>query len=156
LRCVGTFCIRRGEHPVARLLAQALRLPAEGNDLPTTLRVFSMDGIERWQRAFGGTLLTTTQRRLPNGLLAERFRCLELFYRVDRRSGSVHHEQVKVALCCGRLRITLPSWLAPKVSGNEIATSSPNRVRVQVEVRMPLIGLLVSYDGVVDMLETWP
>jgi hypothetical protein len=131
-------------------------LPKEAEDLPTTLRIVPMNGYERWERQFGNMTLTTTQWAEPEECMKERFRCLELRYRIDRQMQCVHHKQLSAALRYGRLRIALPRSLAPQVTGSETATATPNRVRVQVDVRLPLIGLLLSYDGEVDMLETWP
>jgi len=157
LRCAGTFDIRYGSNRFARLLALTLRLPEEGSNLSTTLRIASMpDGGERWHRRFGASALTTTQRTLDNGWMSEQFQCLELRFRVDRTPVSVHHVQMNAACRFASLRVPLPRWLAPQVAGSETATSAPNRIRVQVEVRMPLLGVLLAYDGVVDMLEPWP
>jgi hypothetical protein len=157
LRCAGTFDIRHGPSRLARLVARALRLPDEGSDLPTTLRIVPIpDGRARWRRQFGASTLTTTQRMLDNGLMSEQFQCLELRFRVDRTPASVHHVQMNAACRLGALRIPLPRWVAPQVAGSETATSAPNRIRVQVAVRMPLIGDLIAYDGIVDMLEPWP
>lgn len=156
VRCVGTFRIRRGSNPVARFLARLMRLPPDSDKVPTTLRIVSGDRIERWEREFGKTMLVTTQRVGEDGLMVERFRFLELTYRVDRQPDGVRHVQIGTALKCGRLRVPLPRWLAPSVVGSETATGTPNHVRVQVEVRLPIIGTLLSYDGAVTMLETWP
>ena len=157
LRCAGTFDIRYGSNRLARLLARALRLPEEGSDLPTTLRIVpTPHGSDEWQRRFGASALTTTQRTLGSGWMSEQFNCLELRFRVDRTPVSVHHVQMSAACRFGLLRIPLPRCLAPHVVGSETTTTVPNRIRVQVEVRMPLIGVLLAYDGVVDMLEPWP
>ena len=156
VRCVGSFSIRRGTNPIARLLARQLRLPPEIDDVPTTLRIAGQNGMERWERVFGKTLLVTTQRLDDDGLMIERFRFLELMYRVDRQPDCVRHLQVGAALRCGRLRVPLPRLLAPSVVGSETATGVPKQIRVQVDVRLPIVGVLLSYDGVVTMLETWP
>jgi len=156
LRCEGTFTIRQGTNPLARLLVRVAGLPRAGNNLPTTLHIVPVSGGEQWRRRFGESILNTTQRTLPNGWISERVLCLELQYRVDRTPQSVRHEQMKAALRCGPVRVPLPRWLAPQVIGGETATGVPNQIRVLVEVRLPLIGVLLAYDGVVEMLETWP
>jgi hypothetical protein len=156
VRCVGTFCIRRGRNPAARLVARMLRLPADADDVPTTLRILTGSHADTWERVFGDSVLATTHRTLHDGTMVERFHFVELRYRAMRNADGVEHRQTSAALACGGLRVPLPRWLAPSVVGFESATATPNLVRVQVEVRLPVIGMLLSYDGVVKMLETWP
>ncbi len=156
VRCVGTFRIRRGPGPMARLLARLLRLPPDADDVPTTLRIIKCGRHEKWERGFDNYMLCTTQRTLADGSMVEQFRFLELRYRTDRRHDSAHHVQTSAAVRCGPLLVPLPRWLAPQVKGIETATAIAGQVRVQVDVQMPVIGELLSYDGIVTMLEAWP
>ena len=78
---------------------------------------------------------------------------MEFEYQLDRSDQSIVHHQLSAALRVGRWRLALPRWLAPTVHGSETAVDAPNRVRVTVTVTLPLVGLLVAYDGVVEMLE---
>ncbi len=79
----------------------------------------------------------------------ERFGLLEFTFQVEVGERTITHKQTAVALNVGGLKVPLPSWLAPRVLGSECASPDDQEVHVQVEVHLPLLGLLVAYRGTV-------
>jgi hypothetical protein len=78
---------------------------------------------------------------------------MEFRYRLERYDKAIVHHQLSAALRAGPWRLKLPRWLAPTVHGSETAVDAPNRMRVAVTVTLPMVGILVAYEGVVEMLE---
>ena len=148
LRLSGTFRIRYGKGRVARLAAIILRLPAAGEAVVTRLTVLRTASGEKWTRRFAGSALITTQSVAADGTMRERFGLIEISCRLEAGGGAIHYHQVGAAICLGGLRLPLPRWLWPVVDGTEEA-HGPDATHVSVRVTVPLIGHLISYDGIV-------
>jgi len=58
--------------------------------------------------------------------------------------------QRAACLCFGAWRLSLPQLCAPRVSATE-KSEGAGQVRVAVTVTLPLVGLLVAYDGHLDV-----
>jgi hypothetical protein len=148
----GEFDIRHGRRALARLLARCARLTRPGDAVPTVLTVTAIDGgSECWDRRFGETHLSSTQHRHRDGLLAERIGFTELLIRVTVVDGGVSYASAGAALRCGRVRVALPRWLAPRVSADERPGERPGRVRTRVSVAVPVAGELLCYSGYIDV-----
>jgi hypothetical protein len=83
-------------------------------------------------------------------VLAERFGALELRFRLQARGGSlvyVHHD---TAWLLGRLRLRIPPAWALHVEARE-DPAGPRRVIVSVRCTLPRIGLLIAYDGIIEV-----
>ena len=104
-------------------------------------------------RTFAGRPLVSFQRNQPEGVLAEHIGPLEIRFRLEVSAGALTYRPGGAALRLGPLRLPLPSWLAPRVSAREKAVGDPNRTHVWVEVSVPLLGLLVAYEGTVTRVE---
>jgi hypothetical protein len=148
----ATFQVRHGRNPVARLLAWLARLPPPGAAVPTRLTVTRCGAGERWQRRFGTRTLDSTQLPGIGGCLNERFGALVFRFRLVASGGALEYRQVGAALRLGPLRVPLPAWLAPRASGRE-APVPAGRTRVTAAVTLPLVGLLIAYDGEVGPAE---
>jgi uncharacterized protein DUF4166 len=144
----GSFQIRLGRTPGARLLAWLLRLPNTADDLETRLAITRHLDEEIWIRTFGEHRLVTRQREAPDRHLAERFGILELQFRLSVVDGGLRYQQRRAALRLGVVGFSLPAWLAPQVTAWErpVAADSP-LVRVEVRVTLPAIGDLITYSG---------
>jgi len=150
VRAHGRFRIEHGRHRVARLLARLLRLPRPVESAETRLVVTARDDGEQWQRTFDGRRLETRQYESDASELAERFGMLELRFRLDACGGSLLYVQREAAFVFGPVRVRIPASWAPRVEGREDPVD-PRRVKVGVRVILPGGGLLIAYDGIIDV-----
>jgi hypothetical protein len=151
VRARGQFRIDYGSHPVARLLARLLRLPHPSAAADTRLVVSAHGDREQWERTFDGRRFVTLQYRWHDDL-AERFGVLQFRFRLQVSDGSLLYVQRQAAVLCWRVRLPIPALCAPRVEARE-DPAGPKRIRVQVRVVLPGIGLLISYAGIVDVEE---
>lgn len=152
VRAAGTFRVRRGGR-VARLLAWFARMPAECEAADLQLTVTPTPQGELWHRVFAGQPLPSRQWA-SCGLLVEHLGLGEIHLQLEVSDGALHYLTKRVALRLGPLRLPLPRWLAPRVTASE--KPDGNVVQVSVEVVLPLIGLLIAYDGPLTILEAKP
>lgn len=150
---VGCFRVRHGDNRIARFLARLLHLPAAAEASIVRLTVTRLRHGERWVRLFGNRSLTTTQRRLPGPLLAERYRFLDFRYQLEKEGRAVVHRQRSVFLRLGPFAARLPRWLAPLVKAHEEPGAGRDESAVSVEVFLPLVGLLLAYGGTIRFEE---
>jgi hypothetical protein len=153
LHVTGTFRVRRGNNRLVRFLAMLGGLPHANEAVEMRLIVTRLEHGEEWRRSFAGKPMISTQWNHPNGLLVERMGPLQLRFQLNVVDGALGYQTRGVALCLGPLRIPLPSWLAPNVTAWEKPTGDPNRVQVAVESRLPILGMLISYEGTVTRTE---
>ncbi|HEX7955836.1 MAG TPA: DUF4166 domain-containing protein, partial [Pyrinomonadaceae bacterium] len=153
-RGAGVFAVRRGAGRAARLLARLLRLPPGGEAVPLLLSVEPLEGGgERWRRNFAGRDFVTEQREHAGALLAERVGPFELLFRLSAAGGALAYRQEGAFVRAGRVRVRLPRRLAPRVEAWERAGARGGGVRVLVRVGAPLVGLVIEYEGIVNVEE---
>jgi hypothetical protein len=145
----GRFEVRQGRGLTARLACWALRLPPSARTLDARLTIARDAESETWSRTFGRRLLVTTQCGRPDGTLAERFGALELRFRLRVIEDGLTYVRVGAAIRVGRLVIPLPRWLSPRVEAREAGYGRATHVRV--EISAPAIGLVMSYEGCVEV-----
>ncbi|HYH97627.1 DUF4166 domain-containing protein [Hyalangium sp.] len=150
----GLFTIRRRAGPLSALLGWLSRFPAAGEQVPTRLVVRQDGAVQRWERSFGGHLLTTVQRAREGGLIGERFGPVECVFQLRPVEGGIAYEQVGAWLCVGPWRLSLPRVLAPRVEAT--ATAASAGMRVQVKIGSALAGWLLTYEGLVSPEEESP
>jgi Domain of unknown function (DUF4166) len=151
LRGAGKFTIRHGERAWSRLLARLLRFPRAGNDVPVKLVVTPTGGGERWHRTFGPSSLISEQNADSRGLMVERMGPTDVSYHLEVAGGALYYRQAGTALRLGPIRLPLPRWLAPHIVARESAMADEKSTQVSVKVTLPLIGLLISYKGYVEI-----
>ncbi len=147
-RAHGYFKIEGGSHPLARGIARLMRLPQPDTAAETRLVIRPVGNRHEWVRDFGGHRLTTRQYRLSDTEFLEQFGILQFHFDNIASNGTFVHRQRAAAICVGPLRLRIPSICAPHVAGREQIEG--RRHTVSVQVKLPLIGLLLSYDGIVD------
>jgi hypothetical protein len=147
VRAVGLLRVARGANRLARWLAALLRLPAAGAAVPVTLVITPSTAGEEWRRTFAGRPLVTRQWSQPGRLLVEQAGLTELRFRLEVRDGGLVYHAAGAALRLGWLRVPLPRWLAPTVTARESPAAMPGRIVVSVRVCLPVLGLMVSYEG---------
>jgi len=153
LRARGVFRVQHGQIFLARLLALLLRLPSPADATDVQLHVTASERGERWERTFGNRRLVTLQSAAPDSLLAERFGPIEIRFRLHPHAEVLTYLQQGVALRFGRLRLPLPTWLAPRVHAVERAVDATARTHVAVSISLAPLGLLMRYEGEFEVEE---
>jgi hypothetical protein len=150
----GSFSVRHGSRLAARVLARLLRLPAAGERVRVRLVVTPQTDGERWQRSFDGKLFVTEQRVHADRLLAERMGRTEIRFRLAAEGSALCYRQTRAAIRLCGLLVPLPRRLSPQVCAREWAAKGETRLHVAVSMKMPLVGLVIAYEGCVEMEET--
>jgi len=143
----GMFTVRHGQGCPARFLAWLLRLPTSGETLATRLVIVRHAWGETWSRTFAGKALVTVQYQRGANLLAERLGCLEFGFRLRVSEHALDFWHVGTACVLGPIRVPLPRWVAPHITAREWAGQEEGSLQVAVRVSLPLIGLLMAYEG---------
>jgi hypothetical protein len=147
IHATGTFRVRHGTRRLARWLIRLLRFPPAGEAVDVGLDVIPTDYGEEWRRTFAGRPLVSFQWRSSDGILAERIGPLEARFWLEVSNGTLTYSFRNAVLRLGPLRIPLPRWFAPQILGSETSISGCDHVRVSVKATMPVLGLLIGYDG---------
>ena len=156
VRATGIFRVRRGNRRLARLVAWLVGLPPAANDVDVRLTITPCDGGEEWRRLFATHALVSRQRPHPSGLLAERVGMIELRFRLAVVDGALDYHTDSAAVCVGPLSLPLPRGLTPRVTAREAPAGGRAGAQVRVQVELPLLGLLVEYEGTMTRLEAEP
>jgi hypothetical protein len=146
----GTFRVCRGNSRLVRFLATLGRLPQAVEAAEMRLLVARLEHIEEWRRSFGRQPLISTQWRDSKGWMVERMGPTETRFELKVVDGALLYSSNGAAIRLGPLRIPVPRWFAPRVTASEKPTGEPDRVAVFVEVQLPLLGRLISYEGIVS------
>ena len=143
-RWAGAATVRRGRHPLARLVAALVGFPRAAPHLPVSVAFSPERGGERWVRRFGDRSFTSVQsagRGRDQHLLVERFGvaafALALVVEGDRL--------LLVPRRWSLLGIPMPRALLP--TGASFETERDGQFHFDVEITAPLIGLIVAYRG---------
>lgn len=144
----GTFEVKRGRGLLVRLLATLLRMPRAAERVAIALRVERTDRGERWIRSFGERAVTTTQWR-SGDLLVEAMGLTQCWFRLVATGGALVFEQVKARFGLRRFALPMPRWIAPRITGR--AEARADAVHVSVQIGIPVFGLIVSYEGSVNV-----
>lgn len=151
LRARGVFRVVPGERWAARFMARGLGLPRAAEAVTLQLEVTPQGEGERWSRQFGTDRLISTQHAGADGLLIERHGVAEFRFRLREENGAIVYETHDAAVWLGWLRLSLPRWLALQATAREEPDTRPDRVRTRVTILAPLIGLLLQYEGEVEI-----
>jgi hypothetical protein len=145
----GTVDIAPWRSASARMIGRLMRLPPPAVGLTARLRIVRQaEGTvarEEWIRTFGAACLATRLVRAGERA-AERFGPVELRMRCRATPSDVWFLPDGAALILGPLTFPLPRLVAPQSRAH--AWSSGDRAfDVEVAVRIPLLGVLISYRG---------
>jgi Domain of unknown function (DUF4166) len=147
VRGVGLLRVTWGPNRLARLIAAILRLPTPGEAVPVTLTITRSADLEVWRRTFADIPLLTRQWSGPGGVLVEQAGLVEMRFRLEVLDGGLIFHHAETALRLGWLRIPLPRWLAPRVTAREAPAQQKDEAAISVRVSVPVLGLLISYEG---------
>ena len=144
LRSRGTAEVLRGRNPMSRLVGWLFGFPKAAQSIPVRVEMRAEGSRETWIRQFGkqqfrSTLYPGTGR--SDRLVVERFGGFEFALALvvvgDRLAFIVRRWKL--------LGLPLPLSLAPRVETHEAAKN--DQFQFNVEIRLPLVGLLVHYRG---------
>ena len=140
----GVATIDRGKSIFARAIAAMVGFPPAGKDVPVKVLFTLCDGREIWRRTFADRSFTSTQeegRGRFDRLMCERFGPfafgLALVREADRLRLVIRRWSV--------LGFALPRALAP--FGDAYESAEDGRFHFHVEIRLPVVGLIVRYRG---------
>lgn len=153
----GAFNIQHGSNWPARMLARILRLPAAGLGVPIKLAVHCETRpelphglVEVWDRNFGGRRLTSQQWIDSAGLLVERFGLMEISFMLRAENGALCFYGTRSSIAAGWLYVRTPRWLTLRVEARAACVPFPgNGIAVSVKLLLPVLGLLLAYEGCV-------
>jgi hypothetical protein len=152
LRARGIFSVQHGQF-FARLLAKLLRLPSPAEATTVQLHVTASEIGEKWERYFGNRRLITFQNATSDNLLAEKFGPFQISFRLHPSAEALSYQQQGAAVGFGRLRLSIPAWLAPQVHVAERSVDDTGRTHVAVSISQPPLGLLIRYEGEFEVEE---
>lgn len=135
----GEGSVKRGSHPLARLIGGIMRFPPEG-DYPVHVGFAERAGKERWTRDFGGHRFTSELSRAGDGV-AERFGPLRFVF--DLPSDQTGLRMVLRGWTV--FGIPMPRVLGPRIQARE--WDEDGRFRFEVCVHLPLVGPVIHYAG---------
>ena len=140
----GKARIKRGNNLLAKFIAAIFRFPAEADEVPVDVSIQKFDGVERWKRNFNGNVF---ESEITNGkdrnehLLCERFGPFTFGIALVLENEKLNY----VVRTWSFLKIPLPRLLRPR--GESFEYSSDGKFHFNVEIKFPLIELIVSYQG---------
>jgi Domain of unknown function (DUF4166)/Saccharopine dehydrogenase NADP binding domain len=140
----GLAKVEVGKNLLSRLIAKIFGFPEAGQEIPVQVSFERKDDGELWKRTFAGKSFSSFQsagQGLSEKLLSERFGMFTFGLALV-----VEHQ--KLSLIVRRwsiVGIPLPVGLAPL--GNSFEQAADGRFYFHVEIRHPLTGLIVRYQG---------
>ena len=138
----GAADVDRGRGPLAAAAAAVIGFPPAGRDVPVEVTLRRMGDSELWVRSFAGRQFRTRQRSgHRERLLIESFGPIDFVIEL-----AVEEGRLRLLMRGWRLYgLPLPAMLAPRADAYESAQDG--RFHFYVEVRQPLVGLIVRYRG---------
>lgn len=144
-RWSGRAEIAGASNPVAFLAARIVGIPRAADDVDVTVEFEVHDGVEHWQRAFGGKPFVSLQyagQGRDAGTVVERFGALAFALR-NTLNGEGLSQEIAAAYVLG---VPLPRFLGPRVHARE-RLDAQGRFTFDVAIALPLLGRLVAYRG---------
>jgi hypothetical protein len=146
----GTADVRRGMGIAASLIAWAFRFPEAGKAVPVTVIIKPDVGGERWVRNFAGR---TFEVHLAAGTGLDDYLLIERLG-VASVALALVVEGDRLFLLPRRWKlfgVPMPSALAPR--GISFESEEDGRFCFDVSIVLPLVGLIVAYNGSLDMVD---
>ncbi len=141
----GRATVQTGTSRLAILVARLFGFPRAGSDIPVTVTFrTAADGTETWGRNFAGRLMRSTQaagRGRNTHLITERFGPFAFGLALVLQDNRLNITPRRWTL----FGLPLPKALMPR--GNSYETERDGKFRFHVEIDLPVIGPVVTYDG---------
>lgn len=139
----GEVEVSRGQHPLARLLAWATRLPPAGKG-DIEVEIDAGGHVERWTRHVGGHAMPS-RLWAQDLLLCERLGLARFGFRLTLEEGVLVWRVERMRA----LGLPLPARWFYGVTARE--SEDAGRYRFEVQASLPVAGLLVHYLGWLDV-----
>jgi hypothetical protein len=140
----GRCRVVRGRGPLAWLAATAIGFPPTGPDQPISVWLSREGDGERWVRTSGRHSFTSRQypgRGRSRWLVRERFGVVSVDMALVVEGEGLRYVVRRWAL----FGVPLPLALGPR--SRALETVEEGQFRFDVEIRLPLVGLVVHYQG---------
>jgi hypothetical protein len=140
----GRAKVEVGRNPIAWLIAKIVGFPKAGDDIPVKVSFEKKNNGELWQRTFAGRSFFsfhTEGRRRSERLLSEQFGPFKFNQALVFAGGKLSF----VVRNWTMFGIPLPRILAPM--GTAFEREVDGRFHFHVEIKLPVIGLIVRYQG---------
>ena len=141
----GRASVQSGTSTLAVLIARIFGFPKAGTEIPVTVTFRTApDGVETWTRNFAGRLMISTQTAgtARNAhLITERFGPFAFGLALVLQNNRLNIIPRRWTL----FGLPLPKSLMPH--GDSYETERDGKFRFHVEIALPLIGPVVTYDG---------
>lgn len=140
----GTANIKRGNNIISRLISKFVGFPEAGKNIPVVVNFSTNYGTEKWHRTFGDKSFYSYQfmgTGRNTNLICEKFGPLIFAMAVVVKDSKLHLIQRRWTF----LGMPMPKFLLPE--GDVYEHVVDGNFAFNVEVRLPIIGLLVHYKG---------
>jgi len=140
----GLANVRRGNGVLVKIICAFFGFPQVAENVPVDVSIEPEGICERWVRNFDGKKFSSLlQRGVDRNefLLVEKFGVLDFTIALVIEGNRLYFVP-KGLSCC---RISLPGFLIP--TGRSFETEKNGKFCFNVEIILPLIGLVVSYEG---------
>ena len=143
-RFSGRASVQRGRSIFAKLIGRVVGFPAATGDIPLNVTMNCTTDSEHWTRNFDGhefsSVMTAGKGRFSN-LLCEKFGPVTFAMALIADNGRLNY------VPCGWtfLGMPMPRFLAPQ--GEMVESVENGRFHFHVELRLPIVGHIVTYDG---------
>jgi hypothetical protein len=143
-RFEGSCRVERGTSWLSRLCAAVSSLPVAADSTPVCVTIRADGNTETWERDFGGRKMRSCLRH-HDGLLEETLGPTTFRFELAAESGAIEWRVVGVRL----FGIPLPTSWFRRISARE--SLERGRYRFDVRAELPIAGLLVHYEGTLDV-----
>jgi hypothetical protein len=140
----GRATVERGKGILVNRFCDWGHLPRSVSDSPLRFRLEVNGESETWTRFFSGSGPMVSQVEASGGLLRERLGPAQLDFELSERQGVLHWRAVKLHVW----RIPVP---CSAFNFNARVSGEGTQYRFEIEAHLALVGLLVRYQGVLDV-----
>ena len=140
----GKADISNGYGLMAKIVRSVFGFPSARTECPLTVTIGITDKGEHWERRFNGKRMYSFQqpgRGRDAGLIVERFGAISVGLAVAENRGRLE----LVPRNWRFLGVPMPNFLLP--SGRIFEHGANDRLNFNVEIRLPIVGPVVSYKG---------
>jgi hypothetical protein len=141
----GIIDVEWGKGFFVHLINRSNGLPPEGIGQALELEVIRRKDMETWNRKFTSNTFTTVQFE-KKGLLVEKDGPVSIGFKLTVEQDSICYKQVYMKY----MGFPIPGFFSLKSKAK--ATEEENGWRVEVEVRAPVVGLILKYKALVKLI----
>ena len=140
----GQASVKRGNGLLAKIVGRLTRFPHANTEVPVTVRITPKTNRETWERDFSGHTFSSKMSigsgRLE-GLMCERFGPARFGMALVTDGEVLRYVSRRWTL----FAVPMPKWMMP--NGEMFETVVAGRFFFHVEIKLPLIGHVVTYEG---------